>query len=263
MIDLYDVILSFDYENINTPIQQTAHELKTRLAAAGLCPGHGKTLHVVAHSMGGLVSRWFIEREGGNKVVQHLVMLGTPNAGSPWPQLQDWATVSLSLALNGLSATAWPLKTLVGLVAAIESVDVALDQMAPGSELLSDLATSPDPNVSYTVIAGDTAIKPFACRNRQCRAVPTCCIAYFVACLLTTRCVWPLIRSFTHRMTLRWLSPAWVLSGRRVRQGYKSSQAGATIYLTSATRPRSRFWPRRIKGAIDQDLTSSRVTKMS
>ncbi len=159
---LYDLILSFDYENINTPIQQTARDLKAGLAAVGLGPGHGKMLHVVAHSMGGLVSRWFIEREGGNQVVQHLVMLGTPNAGSPWPRLQDWATVALGLALNSLTVAAWPAKALGGLVAAIESVDVTLDQMVPGSELLTDLAASPDPNVPYTLIAGDTAIKPAA-----------------------------------------------------------------------------------------------------
>ena len=58
--------------------------------------GHGKTLDIAAHSMGGLVSRWFIEREGGNQIVRRLVMLGTPNGGSPWPQVVDWATVALA-----------------------------------------------------------------------------------------------------------------------------------------------------------------------
>jgi pimeloyl-ACP methyl ester carboxylesterase len=166
LVEHYDLILSFDYENINTPIQQTARDLKARLAAVGLDPGHGKMLHVVAHSMGGLVSRWFIEREGGNQIVQHLVMLGTPNGGSPWPRLQDWATVSLSLVLNSLTVAVWPARALSALVAAIESVDVTLDQMVPGSELLADLAASPDPNLPYTVIAGDTAIKPAALRSQ-------------------------------------------------------------------------------------------------
>jgi len=41
-------------------------------------------------------------------------------------------------------------------------VDVTLDQMVPGSELLAELVASPDPNVPYTLIAGDTAIKPAA-----------------------------------------------------------------------------------------------------
>ena len=68
--------------------RQGARALKDRLDAVGLGPDHSKTLHVAAHSMGGLVLRWFIEREGGDKVVQHLVTLGTPHAGSPWPTIQ-------------------------------------------------------------------------------------------------------------------------------------------------------------------------------
>ena len=85
--DEYDLILTFDYENLNTPIEETAQALKDRLVAAGLGPDHGKTFHIVAHSMGGLVSRWFIEKLEGNQVVNHLYQLGTPNQGSPYGSL--------------------------------------------------------------------------------------------------------------------------------------------------------------------------------
>jgi hypothetical protein len=102
--DRYDLILAFDYENINTGIRGTAKELGERLARVDLGPGHGKELHVAAHSMGGLVSRWFIEREGGNRVVQRLVTLGTPHAGSPWPKIQDWATAALAMGLTASRA---------------------------------------------------------------------------------------------------------------------------------------------------------------
>jgi pimeloyl-ACP methyl ester carboxylesterase len=154
----YDLILTFDYENIHTPIEENARGLKQRLQEVGLGAGHGKTLHIVAHSMGGLVSRWFVEREGGNTVVQHLVMVGTPNAGSPWPMIQDWATAAIVLGLNGLMAIAWPAKILGALMSAVERVDVTLDQMAPQSALLKNLATSPDPGISYTVLAGNTSL---------------------------------------------------------------------------------------------------------
>ena len=63
----YKLLLTFDYENLHTSIEENARLLKARLAAAGLGPQHGRTLHIVAHSMGGLVSRWFIERESGNR----------------------------------------------------------------------------------------------------------------------------------------------------------------------------------------------------
>jgi pimeloyl-ACP methyl ester carboxylesterase len=156
--DRYDLVLTFDYENINTPIAETAQCLKERLAAAGLGAGHGKTLHIVAHSMGGLVARWLVEHEGGNHVVQHLIMLGTPNAGSPWPTVEDLATAALALGLNGLSTVAWPVKVLGTVVGAIEKIDTTLDQMRPGSDVLKQLEGSDDPGIPYTVIAGNVLL---------------------------------------------------------------------------------------------------------
>jgi hypothetical protein len=110
--------------------------------------------------MGGLVARWFIEREGGNTIVQRLVMLGTPNAGSPWPTIQGWATIALGIGLNALSILAWPAGILAGLVGAVEAVDVTLDEMHPGSSFYNSLETSPDPGIPYVVIIGNTSIRP-------------------------------------------------------------------------------------------------------
>ena len=58
-------------------------------------------------------------------------MLGTPNGGSPWPVVQDWATTALAVGLNELSKVAWPAAVLRGLVQAVEAVDVTLDQIRP------------------------------------------------------------------------------------------------------------------------------------
>lgn len=158
----YDLVLTFDYENLNTSIEANARLLKTRLQEVSLGAGHSKTLHVIAHSMGGLVCRWFIEREGGDSVVQHLVMLGTPNAGSPWPTIQDWATAAIGLGLNGLTTTVWPAKVLGALITAAETIEVALDEMKPGSKLLGSLAAGSDPGIPYTVLAGNTSVIPAA-----------------------------------------------------------------------------------------------------
>jgi len=154
----YDLALSFDYENLNTPIETLAEQLRDRLAEVGLTPGHAKTLHLVAHSMGGLVSRSFIEQKGGNTVVQHLFMLGTPNGGSPWSTLQDWATTSLGLVINGLLSTGVPTAVLGLLLGGIEAIDVNLDQMKPGSAFLHELEQSQDPGVPYTILAGNTSL---------------------------------------------------------------------------------------------------------
>lgn len=52
---------------------------------------------IVAHSMGGLISRWYIDQvmpansPDGRPKVSHLVMLGTPNMGSPCADVMDIA----------------------------------------------------------------------------------------------------------------------------------------------------------------------------
>jgi pimeloyl-ACP methyl ester carboxylesterase len=155
----YDLVLAYDYENLNTEIQGNARALQERLAQVGLAGGHGKSLHIVAHSMGGLVSRWFIEHLGGNEVVEHLVMLGTPNGGSPWATVEDWVAGAIGIGLNGLSNILWPAEVLGALLEKFESaVGVSLAQMEPGSEFLEDLAGGTDPAVRYSIVAGNTSL---------------------------------------------------------------------------------------------------------
>jgi pimeloyl-ACP methyl ester carboxylesterase len=160
--EFYDLVLTFDYENLHTTIEENARSLKQRLESVGLGANHGKELHIVAHSMGGLVSRWFIEREGGNKMVNHLVMLGTPNAGSPWPAVQDMAFAFLGWGLNQIPEMAWPAKVVADLAAKslkfVEANDNALDQMQPDSPFFKAIAHNLDPQVPYTIIAGDRSL---------------------------------------------------------------------------------------------------------
>ncbi|GAA3688440.1 hypothetical protein GCM10023081_27230 [Arthrobacter ginkgonis] len=153
----YDVILTFDYENLDTPIEENAASLRSMLADVGLSSGHGKRFDIVAHSMGGLVARHMIECDGGAGV-DRLVTLGTPNGGSPWPTVQQWATVALALAVNSLTATVWPLTALAAILGTLEKVDTALDQMQQGSPFLKKLADAPDPATRYHVIVGDRSL---------------------------------------------------------------------------------------------------------
>jgi pimeloyl-ACP methyl ester carboxylesterase len=158
MTDGYDLILTFDYENINDGIEKAANGLKACLEKAGLNQKRdGRSLKIVAHSMGGLISRWYIEKLGGNTAIDKLVMLGTPNAGSPWPNVQAWATGMLGVGLNALGTGFWPVRIIGGLLGLIEKVDTNLDEMTPGSGILKALAdpATPDPGVPYIIIAGD------------------------------------------------------------------------------------------------------------
>jgi pimeloyl-ACP methyl ester carboxylesterase len=158
LTEIYDLVLAFDYENLNTPIGTIAEQLRDRLSTVGLGANHDKILHIVAHSMGGLVSRSLIEQKGGDRIVQHLIMLGTPNGGSPWSTVQDWATTTL--AINSLSIVALPVKVLGSLVAAIEVIDINLDEMKPGSDFLTALRDCADPGIPYTILAGNTSLIP-------------------------------------------------------------------------------------------------------
>ncbi len=49
-----------------------------------MAPVRGGKIDIVAHSYGGLVARWYIEKLGGNSKVRSLTMLGTPNLGTRW-----------------------------------------------------------------------------------------------------------------------------------------------------------------------------------
>ncbi|MBN3885085.1 MAG: caspase family protein [Nostoc sp. JL34] len=161
---LYDLVLAFDYESLNTSIEDTARELKRQLAEVGLEPNHGKTLHILAHSMGGLVSRSFIEQGNGNQVVNHLIMVGTPNGGSPWATVHDLATTLLSFGLN-LSSV--PLVPSV-LEKLVEAMSVTLREMHTSkSSFINELKTFTDPKCPYSIIAGSTALMDQASEVKQ------------------------------------------------------------------------------------------------
>jgi hypothetical protein len=108
--------------------------------------------------MGGLVSRWFIEREGGNKTVDHLVMFGTPNVGSPFGKVDSARQLSgvlTTLAINALPLAAPYAAAVVYLLNRSKKLTPTLEQMDPTSDFIQTLNGSDDPGIPYTIIAGD------------------------------------------------------------------------------------------------------------
>lgn len=156
----FDLVLAYDYENLHTPIAETARLLKEQLAAAGLREGDDRHLTLLVHSMGGLVSRWFIEREGGNRVVDHLVMCGTPNSGSPFGRVGEARRVMgmlTGLAMNYLPALVPFSSAVLLLLDRSKQLTPALEQMHPASDFIRTLNGSDDPGIPYTILAGDVA----------------------------------------------------------------------------------------------------------
>lgn len=156
--DHFDLILTYDYENLNTSITDTGKKLGERLAAVGLGPDHGKELIIVAHSMGGLVSRCFIENEGGNKVVSHLIQVGTPNAGTPWTSVYEMAMTLLTRAINGASFLQPYLTPLSFIGKVMDKVTITLKQMKLESDFITGLNDSTDPGIPYSIVIGNTRL---------------------------------------------------------------------------------------------------------
>jgi pimeloyl-ACP methyl ester carboxylesterase len=147
----FDLVLAWDYENLNTPISDTGLELKARLAMAGFGPNDGKQLTILSHSMGGLVSRAMIELHDGAALVDHLVMCGTPNGGSPLGRVLP---PLLALAGNAAASTLNAAGPVLAWLVSRRPPTATLAQMNPGSNFLNSLAAANDPGVRYTILSG-------------------------------------------------------------------------------------------------------------
>lgn len=157
-----DLVLAYDYENLNSTIEANAGKFKEALIAVGLKADKkgklGKKFTILAHSMGGLVSRCYIEQLGGNTIVTKLILAGTPNGGSNLSQVlkyRDNALLLLPLAVNaGLAIPA--IASIMGILKGSQSLTTSLDQMnyESKSRFLKNLELSKDPQIPYYIVAG-------------------------------------------------------------------------------------------------------------
>lgn len=92
----YDETWCYEYNfgaHISDNGRLLAQKLNAEIAAGA------KSVDIIAHSMGGLVSRWALEKEGLGMVVNRLITLDTPHEGTPVLLLQ-FLTYALSKALR-------------------------------------------------------------------------------------------------------------------------------------------------------------------
>jgi hypothetical protein len=76
-------VCSWNYSPLLTDIARGAADLGAHIEAICEATGYDR-VHVVGHSLGGLISRYHVQRLGGDRRVESLVTLGTPHAGSVW-----------------------------------------------------------------------------------------------------------------------------------------------------------------------------------
>ena len=116
-------------------------------------------INIVAHSMGGLVSRYYVQSNSGQKV-NKLLMLGTPNNGS----LSSYRSKTNESGIG----------TLGDIFINKDPKSPAHIDMTPASDLLLYLKTSPmkplnlrDRNKSYLVLAGSKTISALILLHRE------------------------------------------------------------------------------------------------
>ena len=74
-------VLTLNYSPLTRDVRLAATGLATRVEQ--LCEQTGfERIHVVGHSMGGLIARYYVQRLGGDERVHTLVTLGTPHGGT-------------------------------------------------------------------------------------------------------------------------------------------------------------------------------------
>ena len=79
-------VCTWNYSPLLRDVESAAAALGAHIERVCAQTGHER-VHVVGHSMGGLVARYLVQRLGGDRRVETLVTLGTPHAGTRWAHL--------------------------------------------------------------------------------------------------------------------------------------------------------------------------------
>ena len=129
----------FDYDSrIGAELAAGLLGVKVAAFKSSLGLGPGDKIHLVAHSFGGLVSRYYIQELGGLADVDGLTMLGTPNKG-----VAGFAYLGVLCQLMPPG----PLRIAAcGGAGWIAYVDRAARDMTPGSSLLTTLNSASQPS---------------------------------------------------------------------------------------------------------------------
>jgi len=159
----FDFILGFNYESLATPIEDTADHFFQSLQNVGLGGVNKHKLTVVAHSMGGLITRTMLEiKHNGLGFIEHLIMVGTPNDGSEVAGMRNVLLGLITAALNLSGPIKWILSG-VGYVLSYFGANPAetLAQLSPDSLLIKQLARtqSPPQGIQYSLIAGNVSLR--------------------------------------------------------------------------------------------------------
>ena len=151
----------FEYPN-DQGATLSADELAEALRT--LCDRGVERIDIVAHSMGGLIARDVLTREDlyagaappqqpeGLPRVERLIMLGTPNQGSPWARLRVLSELREQVMRFADAPRSDRLLAFLD-----DGLGEAGRDLLPGSEYLTELNSRPLPQIPMTVVVGRVA----------------------------------------------------------------------------------------------------------
>ena len=77
----FQTLSAYDYGLLTHNIPRAAVRLAKTIEKLSAATGHQR-IHVIGHSLGGLIARYYVQRLGGDRHVHTLVTLGTPHQGT-------------------------------------------------------------------------------------------------------------------------------------------------------------------------------------
>lgn len=77
----FGVVHAVNYSAFTQDVRTAAAELHTHVERLRMHTGADR-IHIVGHSLGGLIARYYVQRLGGDRVVDTVVTLGTPHGGT-------------------------------------------------------------------------------------------------------------------------------------------------------------------------------------
>jgi pimeloyl-ACP methyl ester carboxylesterase len=87
-------LYALNYSPLTEDISEVAGRLGTLIDEVCQQTGYER-VHIIGHSMGGLVARYYVQRHGGDRHVHTVCTLGTPHSGTaparvvPWPVIRQ------------------------------------------------------------------------------------------------------------------------------------------------------------------------------
>ena len=83
----FQTLSAYDYGLFTHNIPRAAVRLGEAIEKLSAATGYDR-IHVIGHSLGGLIARYYVQRLAGDRRVHTLVTLGTPHHGTQlaWPR---------------------------------------------------------------------------------------------------------------------------------------------------------------------------------